>query len=68
MTKFGIAAITASGLAAAVLGLASPAQAMLAQVDSTVISAGVDRLQWLDKIQPKATAPQVDNTVRHSGR
>lgn len=68
MKKFGIAVITASGLAAAVLGLAAPAQAVPAQVDSTVISAGVDRLQWLDKVQPKATAPKVDNTVRHSGR
>jgi hypothetical protein len=68
MTKFGIAAITASGLAAAILGLAGPAQAAPTHVDSTVITAGVDRLDWLDKIQPKATAPQVDTTVRHSGR
>ncbi|AKS31288.1 hypothetical protein [Mycolicibacterium goodii] len=68
MTKFGIAAITASGLAAVVLGLAAPAQAAPIQTDSTVITAGVDRLDWLDKFHPKANAPKVDNTVRHSGR
>ncbi|MBU8825214.1 hypothetical protein [Mycolicibacterium goodii] len=74
MKKFGLAAIAASGLTAAILGLAGPAQAAPAvaqaptSVDATTITAGVDRLDWLDKIQPKATAPQVDTTVRHSGR
>lgn len=69
MKKFGFAAIAASGLTAAILGLAGPAQAAPSlNTDATTITAGVDRLEWLDKIQPKATAPQVDNTVRHSGR
>ena len=74
MKKFGFAAIAASGLTAAILGLAAPAQAAPAVapvstgVDATTITAGVDRLEWLDRIQPKATAPRVDTTVRHSGR
>ena len=54
MKKIGISALLAGGLATAVLGFAAPA------------SAGVDRHLWLDQIHPKATAPQVDNTVRHT--
>lgn len=69
MKKFGFAVIAASGLSAAIVGLAAPAQAAApAPVSSTTISAGVDHLGWLDQIQPKATAPKVNNTVRHSGR
>ncbi|AKS31289.1 hypothetical protein [Mycolicibacterium goodii] len=72
MKKFGFAVIAASGLAAAVVGLAGTAQAAPAPlptgVEATTITAGVDHLGWIDKVQPKATAPQVDNTVRHSGR
>lgn len=72
MKKFGFAVIAASGLSAVVLGLAGSAQAAepahIAAPSSVTISAGVDRLDWLDRIQPKATAPKVDTTVRHSGR
>ena len=69
MKKLGLAAITAGGLGAALLGLAGPATATTpAPADATTITTGVDHLDWLDKIQPKAQVPQVDNTVRHSGR
>ncbi|MGV9802917.1 hypothetical protein ACWDTP_33180 [Mycobacterium sp. NPDC003449] len=69
MKKFAVAVIAASGLSAAAMGLAGPAQAAPAgSPDGTVISAGVDRLDWLDKIQPKVNVPKVDTTVRHSGR
>lgn len=72
MKKFGFAVIAASGLGAAVLGLAAPALATepahIAAPSSVTISAGVDHLDWLNQIHPKATAPKVDTTVRHSGR
>lgn len=54
MKKFGFTAVLASGLAAAVLGLAAPA------------SAGVDHHSWLDQIGPHVTVPQVDTTVHQS--
>jgi hypothetical protein len=54
MKKFGIASIVASGLAAAVVGLAAPA------------SAGVDHHAWLDQISPTVNVPQVDTTVHQS--
>jgi hypothetical protein len=54
MKKFGIATIVASGLAAAVLGLAGPAQADLGHHD------------WVNNIGPHATAPQVDTSVHQS--
>ena len=54
MKKFGFASIVASGLAAAVLGLAAPAQADL------------DHNGWVNQIGPTATAPQVDTTVHQS--
>lgn len=54
MKKFGFATLIASGLTAAMLGLAGPAQ------------AGVDHLGWLNDIQSHATAPQVDTSVQQS--
>jgi hypothetical protein len=54
MKKFGFASIIASGLAAAVLGLAGPAQA-----DS-------DHHNWIYDIQPQASVPHVDNSVHQS--
>ncbi|MCG7610177.1 MULTISPECIES: hypothetical protein [Mycobacterium] len=72
MKKFGFAVIAASGLGAAVLGLAAPALAAepapVAAPNAVTISAGVDHLDWLDQIHPKPMVPKVDNTVRHSGR
>jgi hypothetical protein len=69
MKKFGFAAIAASGLAAAVLGLAGPAQASTtAQAPVSTIATGVDHLGWINDIQPKVNVPKVDTSVRHSGR
>ena len=53
MKKFGFASIIASGLAAAVLGLAAPAQADLGH--NTWVNQG-----------PSVTVPQVDTTVHQS--
>jgi hypothetical protein len=74
MFNFGFATVIAGGLAAAVLGLAAPAQADTASVAATtnVMSilqtapTGTDHHVWLDDIQPKAHAPQVDTTVHQS--
>lgn len=72
MKKFGFAIIAASGLSAAVVGLAAPALAAepahVAAPSSVTISTGVDRLDWLDRLHPKPMVPKVDTTVRHSGR
>ncbi|MGV0851194.1 hypothetical protein [Mycolicibacterium phlei] len=54
MKKFGIAAIIASALSAPIIALAGPAQ------------AGVDHHDWLDRVHPTVTVPQVDTTVRQS--
>ncbi|HET6737193.1 hypothetical protein [Mycobacterium sp.] len=60
MKKFGFATIAASGLAAAFLGLAGPAQAA-SLVDAPT---GIDHHQWVQDIQPKVNVPMVDTTVR----
>jgi len=54
MRKFGFATIVASGLAAAVLGLAGPAQADIGHHD------------WVNNVQTQATAPHVDTSVHQS--
>ena len=54
MKKFGFASIIASGLVAAVLGLAAPAQADLGHND------------WVNQIGQSASAPQVDTSVHQS--
>jgi hypothetical protein len=54
MKKFGFATVIASGLAAAVLGFAGPAQA-----DS--VHHG-----WVNDIQPQVSVPQVDASVHQS--
>jgi hypothetical protein len=51
MKKFGFATIVASGLAAAVLGLAGPAQADLGHND------------WVHQIQQHATVGSVNSSV-----
>jgi hypothetical protein len=60
MKKFGFATVVASGLAAAVLGLAAPASAV-------EFSTGIDHHQWIHDIQPDVHVPQVDTSVRHQG-
>jgi hypothetical protein len=76
MKKFGFATIAATGLSAAIVGLAAPASAATAAqapitTPATLVSlsvpAGVDHLDWLKDIQPKVNVPQVDTSVRHSG-
>lgn len=68
MKKFGFATIIAGGLAAAVLGLAGPAQATapvtVSDVAITAPSQGVDHLDWLNDIQKKANVARPDTTVR----
>jgi hypothetical protein len=54
MKKFGFATIIASGLAAAVLGLAGPAQADIGHHD------------WVNNVNQHASAPQVDTSVHQS--
>jgi hypothetical protein len=54
MNKFGVASIVASGLAAAVLGLAGPAQADLGHNT------------WVNQMGPSATVPHVDTSVHQS--
>jgi hypothetical protein len=54
MKKFGIAAAIASGFAAAVIGLAGPAQADQGHND------------WVNTIQPTVTVPHVDTSVHQS--
>jgi hypothetical protein len=70
MKKIELAAVVAGGLAVAVLGLGSPAQAA-PQGDAPAVSqasgtkVGVDHLDWLDDIRPKVNVPNVDPNVRH---
>ena len=57
MKKFGFAGITgivATGLTAAILGFAAPAQ------------ADVIHHNWIHDIQPTVNVPQVDMTVQQS--
>jgi hypothetical protein len=54
MKKLGFATIIASGLTAAVLGLAGPAQ------------AEIGHHGWVNNIQPQVTVPQVDTSVHQS--
>jgi hypothetical protein len=54
MKKFGFATMIASGLTAAVLGLAGSAQADVGHHD------------WIHDIQPQVSVPQVDTSVHQS--
>ena len=54
MKKFGFATIIASGLTAAVLGLAGPAQADIGHHD------------WVHSVQQQASVPQVSTEVQQS--
>lgn len=63
MKKFGFATIAGTGMAAAVLGFASPAQA----VTGVEVPTGIDHHQWVQDIQPNVNVPQVDTSVRTRG-
>jgi hypothetical protein len=54
MKKFGFATIATSGLVAAVIGLAGPAQADTVHHD------------WVHDIQQQVSVPQVDTSVQQS--
>ena len=54
MKKFGFATIAASGVAAAILGFAGPAQADSIHRD------------WIYDIQPQVSVPHVDTSVHQS--
>jgi hypothetical protein len=54
MRKFGIAAMIASGLTAAVVGFAGP------------VSADVGHHDWVNNIQPSVNVPTVDTSVHQS--
>jgi hypothetical protein len=51
MKKFGLASIAATGLAAAILGFATPAQ------------ADIVHHNWVHEIQQQVNVPQVDMTA-----
>ena len=71
MKKFGFAALAASGLTAALFGLAAPAEAAVDASPlpvATSIATGIDHLDWINDITPDVDVPKVDTSVRHSGR
>ena len=63
MNKFGFAAVVASGLTAAILGLAAPAQAAPAANAPTVVASAINiptdigHHAWVIDIQPKVNVP-----------
>jgi len=63
MTKFGFAAVAASGLTAAILGLAAPAQAATPVNTPTVVPSAINiptdfgHHAWVVDIQPQANVP-----------
>ena len=63
MNKFGFAAVVASGLTAAILGLAAPAQAATPVNTPSVVPAAIDiptdfgHHAWVVDIQPHANVP-----------
>lgn len=72
MKKIGFATLVASGLAAALLGLAAPGHAVPPAGGHHVMDllsepkSGVDHLHWLDEISPKVTVPKIEATVQQS--
>lgn len=70
MKKIQLAAAVAGGLAAAILGLGTPAQAVAvgdapAVAHASGTKVGIDHLDWLDDIRPKVNVPNVDTGVKH---
>ena len=63
MNKFGFAAVVASGLTAAILGLAAPAQAATPVNTPSVVPAAIDiptdfgHHAWVVDIQPHVNVP-----------
>ena len=63
MNKFGFAAVAASGLTAAILGLATPAQAATAVNTPVSVASAINiptdfgHHAWVVDIQPQVNAP-----------
>ena len=63
MNKFGFAAVVASGLTAAILGLAAPAQAATAVNTPVIVASAINiptdfgHHAWVVDIQPQVNAP-----------
>ena len=67
MKKLGFATIAATGLVAAVLGLAAPASAAFSTgLTSTTISTDLDHHDWVHQIGPDVYVPQVSTSVSQS--
>lgn len=68
MNKFAIATVFTGAVAAAVIGLAGPANAAVTVLDPSVsISADISNHRWISDLQPSVNVPQVDTSV-HAGR
>ena len=64
MKKFGFATIAATAVAAALVGLAGPAEATTVAAPAQVAySTGIDHHQWINDIQQHATVGTVTSTV-----
>jgi hypothetical protein len=57
MKKFGFATMAVTAFAAALVGLAGPAQATTVAAPVSVYSTGVDHHAWLNDIQQQVKAP-----------
>ena len=58
MKKFGFATIAATAFAAALVGLAGPAQATTVATPAHVaFSTGIDHHQWINDIQQQVNRP-----------
>jgi hypothetical protein len=58
MKKFGFATIAATAFAAALVGLAGPAQATTVAAPAQVAySTGIDHHQWINDIQQQVNRP-----------
>jgi hypothetical protein len=72
MKKFGFATLISTGLVAAILGLAAPAQAVAAAyaptalVSATDIPTDLEHHSWIDVIGPVVSVPHVDTSVHQS--
>ena len=67
MKKLGFATIAATGLVAAVLGLAAPASAAFSTgLSSTTISTDVSHNDWVNQMGPNVYVPQVSTSVSQS--
>lgn len=68
-TSIGAAAVLGAAALTLMSGLAAPAYAAPPVLDPWVtIGSDVDHRVWIQELQPEVKIPQIDNTIRHSGR